>query len=115
MGIGGFLASQAERDQYRFQRRHISTHVLLSCIGEIEREVYAVLGPVGVDERTSRAVTKCLLDIGCEEAGSSSAVDEETQLRWKKGVGIAPFLLKFGHGLGAPRLSSLPWMCSLLA
>lgn len=107
MGIGGFLASQAERDHYRFLRRHTSSRVLRSCEGEMEREVFAVLGPVGVDERTSRAVTKCLRDVECDTAAvdgnvSSSSSDEETQsLRWKSDVGLTPFLLKFGEGLGS--------------
>ncbi|KAG6380198.1 VIT family-domain-containing protein [Boletus reticuloceps] len=98
MGIGGFLASQAERDHYRFLKRHTSSRVLRSCEGEMEREVFAILGPVGVDEHTSRAVTKSLCDIECDN--SSSASDEETQSpRWKSDVGLTPFLLKFGVGL----------------
>lgn len=105
MGIGGFLASQAERDHYRFLKRHTSSRVLRSCKGEIEREVYAVLGPVGVDESTSRAVTKCLRDIEFDTGvggNSPSSSDEETvSLRWKSDVGLTPFLLKFGVGLGS--------------
>ncbi|KAG9308273.1 VIT family-domain-containing protein [Chiua virens] len=103
MGIGGFLASQAERDQYRFLKRHTSARVFRSCQGEMEREVYAVLGPVGVDESTSRAVTKCLRDVECDTptpGHNSSSSDEETQsLRWQSHVGLTPFLLKFGEGL----------------
>lgn len=105
MGIGGFLASQAERDHYRFLKHHTSTRVLRSCEGEMEREVYAILGPVGIDERASRAVTKCLRDIEYHtgvDGNNSSSSDEETQsLRWKSDVGLTPFLLKFGEGLGS--------------
>lgn len=105
MGVGGFLASQAERDHYRFLKRHISSRVLRSCEGEMEREVFAVLGPVGVDEPTSRAVTKCLRDMECDADGNGhgpSSSDEETQsLRWKSEVGLTPFLIKFGEGLGS--------------
>lgn len=105
MGIGGFLASQAERDHYRFLKRHTSSRVLRSCEGEMEREVYAVLGPVGVDERTSRAVTKCLRDVEFDtdvDGSGPSSPDEETQsLRWKSDVGLTPFLLRFGEGLGS--------------
>lgn len=105
MGIGGFLASQAERDHYRFLKRHTSSRVLRSCEGEMEREVFAVLGPVGVDARTSRAVTKCLRDVECDTGvggNNSSSSDEETQsLRWKSDMGLTPFLLKFGEGLGS--------------
>ena len=105
MGIGGFLASQAERDHYKFLKHATSSRVVRSCDGEIEREVYAILGPVGVDERTSGAVTKCLRDVECntginQNNSSSSSSDEETQsLRWKSDVGLTPFLLKFGEGL----------------
>ncbi|KAF8128672.1 Ccc1 family [Boletus edulis] len=98
MGIGGFLASQAERDHYRFLKRHTASRVLRSCEGEMEREVFAILGPVGIDEHTSRAVTKCLCDIECDN--NSSSPDEESQSpRWKSDVGLTPFLLKFGVGL----------------
>ena len=81
MGIGGFLASQAERDHYRYQRKQTSARVLRSCDGEMEREVHAVLGPVGVDEQTSRMVTKNLRDVEFHtegegsESGSSTLVD----------------------------------------
>ncbi|KAF9230362.1 VIT family-domain-containing protein [Melanogaster broomeanus] len=100
MGIGGFLASQAERDHYRFLKRHTSSRVLRSCEGEMEREVYAILGPAGVDERTSQAVTKCLRDVEYDTGSNLPPADEETQLlRWKPEMGLTHFLLKFGEGL----------------
>ncbi|KAF5345764.1 hypothetical protein D9758_011915 [Tetrapyrgos nigripes] len=49
--------------------------VIRSCAGEM-------LGPVGVDEGTCRAVAKAL--------------------RWSKDVGLTAFLLKFGQGLEVP-------------
>lgn len=104
MGVGGFLGSQAERDHYHFMQRQISARVQRSCAGEMEREVCAVLGPVGVDDRTCQAVTKCLRDVEFdpEVDASNSTSDEESQmLRWKKDVGLTPFLLKFGEGMGA--------------
>ncbi|EGO01184.1 hypothetical protein SERLA73DRAFT_134452 [Serpula lacrymans var. lacrymans S7.3] len=103
MGIGGFLASQAERDHYRFLRRHTSSRVLRSCAGEMEREVYAVLGPVGVDEETSRAVTKCLRSVEVDNSidgnERASSDEEAVPLRWSKELGLTPFLLKFGEGM----------------
>jgi vacuolar iron transporter family protein len=42
MGIGGFLASQAERDHYRCLRTQTAARVLRSCAGEMEREVSEV-------------------------------------------------------------------------
>lgn len=105
MGIGGFLASQAERDHYRYLRKSTASRVLRSCDGEMEREVHAVLGPVGVDEKTSRAVAKCLRDVEVDTAGEgstssrSSASDTEGGLKWSNTVGLSAFLLKFGEGL----------------
>ena len=105
MGIGGFLASQAERDHFRFLKRHTSARVLRSCVGEMEREVYAILGSVGVDERTAQAVTRCLLNVECDTsrlgANGGSEDEEQQQLIEKEDVGVTPFLLKFGEGLGA--------------
>jgi len=102
MGIGGFLASQAERDHFRFLRRHTYSRVMRSCIGEMEREVHAVLGPVGVDESASQAVANCLRKAEDESGfdGSTPArADEERQSRGMKSEhGLTPFLLKFGEG-----------------
>jgi VIT1/CCC1 family predicted Fe2+/Mn2+ transporter len=108
MGIGGFLASKAERDHHRFLKHHTAARIHRSCPGEIEREVYAVLGPVGVDVNTSRAVAKSLREVemgndsvgGSLGGGLSGGIEEGGQLRWKDEVGLTAFLLKFGEGLG---------------
>ncbi|KAJ7616378.1 membrane fraction protein, partial [Mycena polygramma] len=103
MGIGGFLASQAERDHYRFLRDTTAARVVRSCDGEMEREVAEVLAPIGVDERTCRAVARCLREVEVPSTSSNhvSAHDLESNesLRWSKEVGLTPFLLKFGAGL----------------
>lgn len=105
MGIGGFLASQAERDHYRYLRKCTAARVLRSCDGEMEREVHGVLGPVGVDVQTSRLVAKNLRDVEIEtngegsDAASSSSTVEDGGLKWSKTVGLTAFLLKFGEGL----------------
>ena len=106
MGIGGFLASQAERDHYRFLKRCTAARVVRSCDGEMEREVYGVLGPVGVDEKTSRMVAKCLRDVEVDTAGEGSSnssrsrhTTEDGDLKWSSSVGLSAFLLKFGEGL----------------
>ncbi|KAI0265322.1 membrane fraction protein [Gloeopeniophorella convolvens] len=99
MGIGGFLASQAERDHYRYLRRTTSARVLRSCDGEMEREVHAVLGAVGVDEKVSRQVAHSLLEVECAADREGGLPDEEGGLRWSRTVGITEFLLKFGEGL----------------
>ncbi|CCM01991.1 uncharacterized protein FIBRA_04065 [Fibroporia radiculosa] len=112
MGIGGFLASQAERDHYRFLRKQTRARVLRSCEGEMEREVHAVLGPIGVDEKTSRSVAQCLMNVeldssgdgGASASGSDTAsrvsrTDSEAGLRWSNSVGLSAFLVKFGEGM----------------
>ena len=110
MGIGGFLASQAERDYYRYQRKSTAARVKRSCDGEIQREVAAVLGPVGVDEKICSSVAKCLLDLELESEGNGSdsrpSSIEDGGLKWSKDVGVTAFLIKFGEGLGASNSSS---------
>jgi hypothetical protein len=105
MGIGGFLASQAERDHYRYLRRTTRARVLRSCAGEMEREVHAVLGPLGLEEKLSRQIADALLRVEEDTAGeghdrqTSTSTHDESGLRWAKDVGISAFLLKFGEGL----------------
>lgn len=114
MGIGGFLASQAERDHYRYLKHHTAARVIRSCEGEMEREVRDVLGPIGVDDKTCSAVARCLRDVEVVETddagtvnGPSSRVpdEEEGKLRWSSDVGLTAFLLKFGLGLGTSSFS----------
>ncbi|KAI5120537.1 hypothetical protein M0805_004545 [Coniferiporia weirii] len=106
MGVGGFLASQSERDHYRYLRKQTAARVLRSCSGEMEREVHAVLGPVGVDEKLSRRIAQSLLTLEMEHSDSQDTTslgargDTETgALRWSGDVGVTPFLLKFGEGM----------------
>ncbi len=105
MGIGGFLASQAERDHHRYLRRMTQARVKRSCDGEVEREVHAVLGPVGVDQNVSRQVAHSLLEVesGAHHSNghASALTDAEHGLKWSQSVGITEFLLKFGEGIGA--------------
>lgn len=106
MGIGGFLASQAERDHYRYLRQHTAQRVIKSCAGEMEREVLEVLGPVGVNDKTCRAVAQCLreVEVDSQENGilsTGGGTDlENARLKWSQDVGLTAFLLKFGQGLG---------------
>lgn len=118
MGIGGFLASQAERDHYHYLQKQTRARVMRSCEGEMRREVHAVLGPVGVDEKASCAVAFCLMkaeadappeDTSQRDVASRSSWaswtstatlnDSESCLRWSTDVGLSAFLLKFGEGL----------------
>ncbi|KAH9955436.1 VIT family-domain-containing protein [Russula dissimulans] len=99
MGIGGFLASQAERDHYRYLRRTTKARVQRSCDGEVEREVHAILGPVGVEQNVSRQVALHLLEVESGGERSDGAPDAERGLKWSQSVGVTEFLLKLGEGL----------------
>lgn len=112
MGIGAFLATQAERDSYKFLQQQTSARVAQSCAGELEREVDEILGPIGVPAELSRQVANTLLreeTLALEEVESSSVgVDSQTvlergraspQLKFQSTVGLTPFLLQFGQGV----------------
>jgi VIT1/CCC1 family predicted Fe2+/Mn2+ transporter len=126
MGVGGFLASQGERDHFRYLRAQTQQRVKRSCEGEMEREVHSILGPLGVDEKISRQVADCLLGVEAStrhddasdadssvSRGSASSKSwwrtgkkaqangdaEYSGLRWSEDVGITTFLLKFGEGM----------------
>jgi vacuolar iron transporter family protein len=108
MGVGGFLASQSERDHHRYLRRTTYARVQRSCDGEVEREVHAVLGPVGVDQNVSRQVAISLLEVESLAAERSEGPsDAERGLKWSQSVGVTEFLLKFGKGIGASFISCL--------
>ena len=122
------VASQSERDYGRYLRRRLNERMERACSGQMEREVHAVLGPVGVDEKVSRQVARNLLDVeessrcgsrresraGSRPSSSHSVdertslleshrrgpADEEDHMRWNQDVGITAFLLKFGEGMG---------------
>ncbi|KAF5330082.1 hypothetical protein D9758_015995 [Tetrapyrgos nigripes] len=83
VGIGEFLASQAEHDHYRYLKNQTASWVIRSCAG------------------TCRAVVKALREGGTPEQRQRS---EETGggLRWSKDVGLTALLLKFGQGLEVP-------------
>ena len=100
MGIGGFLASQAERGYYRYQRRSTTARVKRSCDGEIEHEIAQVLGPVGADEKICSSVAKCLRDLDSLESGGHGSNSlplntEDGDLKRSRDVGVTAFLLKF--------------------
>jgi vacuolar iron transporter family protein len=61
----------------------------------MEREVTAVLGPLGVDEKLCRQVAQNLREVEM----STETVAGGVNLRWSKDVGLTAFLLKFGEGL----------------
>ncbi|SCV72484.1 BQ2448_4021 [Microbotryum intermedium] len=128
MGVGGYLSAQAERDHYRYLKKNTRDRVKRSCAGEMEREVSAILSPLGIDDSISRRVAGSLLKVEatlpppqeppsimsqCLKAIArkprfSASRDEERQALLarsndededKDEKGLTAFLLKFGEGL----------------
>ncbi|SCZ92440.1 BZ3500_MvSof-1268-A1-R1_Chr5-2g07858 [Microbotryum saponariae] len=150
MGVGGYLSAQAERDHYRYLKKNtrvssgdwtykrsvdrklnssffeLQDRVKRSCAGEMEREVSAILSPLGIDDSISRRVAGSLLKVEatlpapqappsimsqCLKAIArkprfSSSRDEERQALLAQSndededeKGLTAFLLKFGEGL----------------
>lgn len=62
----------------------------------MEREVCAVLGPIGVNDKLSKQVAQNLHEVEVSTSGNA----EDESLRWSKEVGLTKFLLKFGEGIG---------------
>ncbi|KAL1411627.1 Protein ccc1 [Vanrija albida] len=118
MGLGGFLASQAELDHFHYLRRQTHARVLRSCDGEMEREVHGILGPLGVKESLSRLVADDLREVedeACEDQGIYTAADIEAaadKLETDPNVGLTAFLLKFGEGMEEVPRSRL-WISAL--
>lgn len=68
----------------------------------MEREVHAILGPVGVDDKLTRQVAQSLLSVEVDSGGLGGGThgdDTEGGLKWSKDVGLTAFLLKFGEGM----------------
>lgn len=63
------MASQAERDHFRYQRTQTAARVLRSCDGEMQREVHAILGPVGIDEQLSTKIALKLRAVEMDSRG----------------------------------------------
>ncbi|KIM21045.1 hypothetical protein M408DRAFT_18489 [Serendipita vermifera MAFF 305830] len=110
MGIGAFLATQAERDSYKFLQQQTAARVSQSCAGELEREVDEILGPIGVPSELSRQVANTLQreEMRALEAEGVSAAEAQAlledgrtvnQLKFQSTIGLTPFLLQFGQGV----------------
>lgn len=100
------VATQAERDSFKFLEQQTRTRVALSCVDELEREVDDILGPIGVPSDLSRQVTNALLheeSIENEEQGPShsaeSSLESGATLKFQSSIGLTPFLLQFGQGV----------------
>ncbi|KAG9023089.1 hypothetical protein FS842_005845 [Serendipita sp. 407] len=106
MGIGAFLATQAERDSYNFLYQQTAYRVAQSCAGELEREVDDILGPIGVPSEMSRQIANTLQreeESTTVAEGTSHSIENgeppQEQLKFQSTVGLTPFLLHFGQGV----------------
>lgn len=63
MGIGGYLASEAERDQFRYMQRKIRARVARSTPQQMETKVDEILAPMGIRSDISSAIAYDLLQI----------------------------------------------------
>lgn len=111
MGLGGFLASQAELDHFHYLRKQTHARVLRSCDGEMEREVHAILGPLGIKETLSRLVAEDLREVE-DDACLAIEASEATGKYEDPNIGLTAFLLKFGEGMEEVPVSRL-WVSAL--
>ncbi|KAL1407815.1 Protein ccc1 [Vanrija albida] len=114
MGLGGFLASKAELDHYRYLAAQTHANAARACDSELERKVSAILGPVGVGARATRAVyAELRASEGAEEGGELPPAGRTRLLGVfrrpadARRTGLTAFLLKFGEGLEPVPLSRL--------
>lgn len=68
-------------DHFHYLRRQTQARVLRSCAGEMQREVHAILGPLGVKEPLSRLVAENLRSVeddmwsgGAERANGNEGI-----------------------------------------
>ncbi|KZT62056.1 DUF125-domain-containing protein [Calocera cornea HHB12733] len=116
MGIGGFLASSAERDHYRFLKKQTHERVVRLCEGEMGRQVHEILGPVGIDEKASALVAHELRKMESTQYGEDGKeirrrpnlfhketdAEKASQTETEGGeddLGLTAFLMKFGEGM----------------
>lgn len=85
MGVGGYLSTKAERDNYNYLLRQTQKRLEGSSTASFEAEVYDLLSPYGIDHENALRVARCLQAADGKESG----VEE----------GLISFILKFGEGV----------------
>lgn len=88
MGVGGYLSTKAERDNYRYLLRQTRQRVETSCSTALQQEVFNILAPYGVSSADCQRLVQSLEN--AEKAGSDSGDHDK---------GLTQFLLKFGTGV----------------
>lgn len=84
---GGFLAAQADRNQYLYYMRTTEERVARSCVGEMEREVHEILSAAGVDK--VRLQTNLLVESPLTFVAESVRARSGQSLPCRDGAGAA--------------------------
>ncbi|KAI7953816.1 hypothetical protein MJO28_006363 [Puccinia striiformis f. sp. tritici] len=95
MGVGGYLASEADRDQFRYRQRLVRKRVAQSCSTGMDRQVQDILQPFGISHGVCGMVSNDLLKF--EYLRTSSAGQEKTPSSWKKSALVSTFLRIFSR------------------
>jgi vacuolar iron transporter family protein len=90
MGVGGYLSTKAERDNYRYLLHQTRQLVESSCTRALEQEIFKILSPYGLSAIDSKRIVDSL------EAADRTAFDTVEHGRDK---GLTTFLLRFGEGV----------------
>jgi len=88
MGVGGYLSTKAERDNYRYLLRQTRQRVEMSCSTALQQEVFNILAPYGVTSADCQRLVQSLEK--AEKTGSDTGDHDK---------GLTQFLLKFGTGV----------------
>ncbi|KNE92821.1 hypothetical protein PSTG_13803 [Puccinia striiformis f. sp. tritici PST-78] len=95
MGVGGYLASEADRDQFRYRQRLVRKRVAQSCSTGMDRQVQDILQPFGISHGVCGMVSNDLLKF--EYLRTTSAGQEKTPSSWKKSALVSTFLRIFSR------------------
>ena len=85
MGVGGYLTTKAERDNYLHLRTETQRRVEQSCGMAIQHDVLNIFGPYGLTLEDSKRIVEC---VECAN---------ETKIESKEDRGLVSFILHFGH------------------
>lgn len=101
MGIGGFFASQADRDQFLYILKNTRERLRTSCTSELRREAHAILAPVGIEPKVSSAVADSLLRVERETVFTVPSRNFKGYMTGQVGndPGLSTFLVRFGEGM----------------
>ena len=89
MGVGGYLSTKAERDNYRFLLRQTRKRVETSCTPALQQEIFNILGPYGLSKEDTHRIVMSLEAADREFEGAAVHHDR----------GLTSFLLRFGEGV----------------